>query len=430
MTYREPQRSTFSNENNNERGVVLILAALLIPALLGFAGLAIDIGWLYFNKIGMQNAADAGAMAGAFQLKRGQSYASIETMARHDTSINGYTHGTDGTTVTVNTPPASGKFLDNTNYVEVIINQQVETFFIKFVYTPAISVSGRAVAGFSSSAYSNCVITLNSTSKKQSLLITQGTNLQMSDCGVYVDSTSREAVKVEKTSVLNARSIYVVGDVNNAGVITPTPITGAEFLTDPLLAYAPLAPGPCTFTKKQIYKVNTTINPGVYCGGIEIQQSSTITFNPGIYYLIGFGLLTSSNATLIGNDVTFINSFATGYKYGPIDIGSNGPATITLSAPTTGANKGVLFYNDRQAPFTVNTIGGGKNGNVLVNLTGILYFPTGQLNYRGGSMSSAGSYEYLIAFDINFSGDNRINYSETAPWPIQSIVPGAVSLAE
>lgn len=283
MAYSESKRSAFSNKNNNERGVILILAALLLPVLLGFAGMAIDIGWLYLNKIGMQNAADAGAMAGAFQLKRGQSYASIEAMARHDTSVNGYTHGTNGTTVTVNTPPNSGKFLANTSYVEVIINQQVETFFIKFVYTPAISVSGRAVAGFSSSSNSNCVVTLNSTNTPRSLWITSGTNVQMPDCSAYVNSSHNDAMTVVGSStIFNAKSINIVGGLNNGGTVTPTPQTGAPRIADPLASYTPPPPGPCTYTTKQIYKVNATINPGVYCGGIEIQQSPTITFNPGL----------------------------------------------------------------------------------------------------------------------------------------------------
>ena len=433
MEYSKYTKSQSTDKNDNERGIVLILAAILIPVLLGFAGLAIDIGWLYFNKIGMQNAADAGALAGAFQLKRGQNNASIQAMARHDTSVNGYTQGLNGTTVTVNNPPTSGNFSGNSNYVEVIINQQVDTFFIKFVYTPAMSVSGRAVAGFTSSTNSTCVITLNPTSTPRSLWITSGTNVQLPDCAAYVDSTHNDAMTViGSSSIFNAKSINIVGGLNNGGTVTPTPITGSPPLSDPLATYSPPAPGPCTYTEKQIYKVNTTINPGVYCGGIDIQQSPTITFNPGIYYLIGFGLSASVNATLIGTGVTFVNSFATGYNYGPINIGNSGPASITLSAPTTGATKGLLFYNDRLAPSRISTIGGSTGGNVLVKLSGVLYFPTGQLNYRGGSInvSDAGTYMYLIAYDINFSGNNRINFSESAPWPNSSGGSGAVSLAE
>lgn len=51
-----------------DRGSVLVLVAVLLLALLGFAALATDIGHLAVVKGELQNAADAGALAGAAQL--------------------------------------------------------------------------------------------------------------------------------------------------------------------------------------------------------------------------------------------------------------------------------------------------------------------------------------------------------------------------
>jgi hypothetical protein len=53
---------------NNERGTVLVLVALLTSFLAGVAALAIDLGHLYMVRNELQNAADAGALAGAAQL--------------------------------------------------------------------------------------------------------------------------------------------------------------------------------------------------------------------------------------------------------------------------------------------------------------------------------------------------------------------------
>ena len=53
-----------------ERGAVLLLVALLLPALLAFAGLVIDTGWYYVARAEVQNAADAAALAGAVSLLR------------------------------------------------------------------------------------------------------------------------------------------------------------------------------------------------------------------------------------------------------------------------------------------------------------------------------------------------------------------------
>ena len=48
-----------------QRGQVLVLYALLIPFLLMFVGVVLDLGWYYLNVSRLQNAADAAALAGA-----------------------------------------------------------------------------------------------------------------------------------------------------------------------------------------------------------------------------------------------------------------------------------------------------------------------------------------------------------------------------
>ena len=47
------------------RGQALVLYALLIPVLILFVGVGIDLGWYFLNVSRLQNAADAAALAGA-----------------------------------------------------------------------------------------------------------------------------------------------------------------------------------------------------------------------------------------------------------------------------------------------------------------------------------------------------------------------------
>ena len=49
----------------HEDGQVLVIVALLMVVLVGFAALLIDVGAMYLTKTNMQNAADAAALAGA-----------------------------------------------------------------------------------------------------------------------------------------------------------------------------------------------------------------------------------------------------------------------------------------------------------------------------------------------------------------------------
>ncbi len=66
----------------NEQGQVLIVFALAIIVLMVAAGLAFDIGRFYSEKRFLQNAADAGALAAANALVRGEDAATAEAEAR------------------------------------------------------------------------------------------------------------------------------------------------------------------------------------------------------------------------------------------------------------------------------------------------------------------------------------------------------------
>lgn len=50
------------------RGSITVLAALFIPVLLAIAAVVVDLGFVFLTKYELQNAADAGALAGARQL--------------------------------------------------------------------------------------------------------------------------------------------------------------------------------------------------------------------------------------------------------------------------------------------------------------------------------------------------------------------------
>eukprot|EP01034_Spumella_vulgaris_P046448 gene46448-biopygen39554 len=51
-----------------QRGAVAIIAAIALPILIGFAGLALDGGRLFMQKTELQNAADACALAASREL--------------------------------------------------------------------------------------------------------------------------------------------------------------------------------------------------------------------------------------------------------------------------------------------------------------------------------------------------------------------------
>ena len=66
---------------SRQQGAVAIIVALSLVALIGMLGLVLDLGHLYINKTGLQNAADAAALSGAERLDG--------TLCRVNSSLSG-----------------------------------------------------------------------------------------------------------------------------------------------------------------------------------------------------------------------------------------------------------------------------------------------------------------------------------------------------
>jgi hypothetical protein len=78
---------------------------------------------------------------------------------------------------------------------------------------------------------------------------------------------------------------------------------------------------------------------------------------------------------------------------------------LDFSPPTTGLYKGLLFFQDRDTPTTVHNI---LAGNGVVNFNGLVYMPTAQLDFRGGS-SSASLNMFLVTRKLSFVGNSYIS---------------------
>jgi Flp pilus assembly protein TadG len=83
-------RSRFINKRlHGQRGSVIIWFALLLPVLLGFAALAIDLARLNLARVELQNAADAAALAGSHTFADTASFSAAQTEAQALVAANG-----------------------------------------------------------------------------------------------------------------------------------------------------------------------------------------------------------------------------------------------------------------------------------------------------------------------------------------------------
>src|SRR5579863_8340005 len=134
---------------NKQSGQVLVGAAIAMVVLCGFAGLAVDMGTLRYQKRAQQTAADGAAIAGASNL----TYSGVSAAAQTAATKNGFTDGgtttistCDGTAsvgttcVQVLNPPIDVSFGGGTipggphsgdlNYVEVLVAKVQPTYFM------------------------------------------------------------------------------------------------------------------------------------------------------------------------------------------------------------------------------------------------------------------------------------------------------------
>ena len=131
----------------SEDGQALIITLLCLTILLGFVGLATDVGTLFYSvKRQLQSAADSAALAGASEANLTQAL--IIAAAKNDAATNGATDGTNGFTVTVNhpyTPAVCTGTCNSNNYVEVIVSQTQRSLFMSLFSPNPVTVAARAV---------------------------------------------------------------------------------------------------------------------------------------------------------------------------------------------------------------------------------------------------------------------------------------------
>jgi hypothetical protein len=267
--------------------------------------------------------------------------------------------------------------------------------------------TAQATAGVSQYVPATCVFVLDPTGQNA---IDASNDVQVSsECGMAVNSNNSDAVSVVGSARLNVPSLSIVGsspgyETNNNGSISVTPATGVASSADPF-ASLPSYSG-CNYNNYSSGYGTFTLSPGVYCGGLSINNGAKVTFSPGTYIINGGSLTFAGGTTSTGTGVTFYLT-GTNANFGGVQIGNG--ITTTLTAPTSGTYQGILFDQDRTITSSVQE---SIEGGATMQLGGTLYFPTTTVNYANGT-NTTNYYTALVAKDIVFAGGAYIKYDST-----------------
>jgi hypothetical protein len=402
----------------------------LVP-MFGLMGLVADIGYMHFIKMSAQTAAQAAASAAIIDLKSGGSGSwccsnTATTCPQNITTpssslergcMYAQKHGFNSTNQWVtyqagagSTPPTATGSGTASNWVTFRVIQRVPQLFSAVTGNTSGLVAARSSASLIGA--SDCIFALSPTAPNA--IQVSGSASLTASCGIYVNSSDSAALGSNGGGTISATEYDVVGGVETHYNLTPNPTTGVSPITDPLASLPVPASAPYTCTKTDYSpKGNVTLDPGVYCGGIQVGSNSTYTLNPGRYILVGSGLSTqSTNSNIKGDNVFIYNTFdPTSNKssiknYGPIDISAG--STVDLKASNTGTYAGILIFEDRNAPASSDDYGG--NSDTVYQ--GTIYAKKAAVKMHGTSQTNS-MYTIVVADTINIVGtaDFKNNYS-------------------
>lgn len=376
-------------------GNVAIIFALCLPVLVGAAGLGVETSYWYYRSLQLQSAADAAAYSGELENLAGSSAVLVRDAAANVASLNGYEVAA-GSSIIVYSPPKTGPNV-KAKAVEVILEQSLPRYFTAIFSNEPVVLSARAVAK-SEITSKACILALNATASKGALF-SGSSNLKLTGCSVMSNSDAIDAVKVQGATHLEVDCLISVGGVElgSGAVMTSckTPITYTHSAPDPFAELpTPDPTSPCRSAK------GATLQPGTYCSGLTL--AGTVELNPGVYIVESGDFRINAKAIVSGTGVMV-------YLRCGSRVTMNGTASVNLSAATSGAYSGILFFGDRNCEGGSNTF----NGTATSQLTGAFYFAKQDVNYLG-NFSGSGGCSQVVAGTVQWSGNTSIKQDCTS----------------
>jgi Flp pilus assembly protein TadG len=370
-----------SADRRHERGQALLLFVFLFTAMLFMAALLFDGANALVNRRLVQNAADAGALAGANQIQVGSPRgcggasprASVATAALGATTTNlgndytpsGPTLFGNPVTISVSCPAGYDDWA-----VEVTIAGTSQVFFSSILTVIGATPTGIDLAGSGTAINgnvpgSNLSVALLNPYKSTwannydgcpSFLLNGGPVVHF-EGGMHVNSACPgPPTKVGGIRANGGSSIVTFAGSSRARVVggysgtidwSPAPLTGQATVKDPLgglpalniasmplrsdsragstTKCTPLAQGTrgCTLNG-----ITAVLQPGRYIGGIQLQSSAIAYLQPGIFVLQGGGLNIGAGAAIYS-----------------IPVGILATTAVTWNTDCPTATCGNLIYN-------------------------------------------------------------------------------------
>lgn len=405
-------RRTLVRMLRDKSGASATVVAIALPGLIGFGALGAETGVWFTIKLQNQSAADAAAVAIAWEVLAGKTDVAGEltSAATEATTQNGY----NGTTPAI-VYPYTDTIVANAAAVTL---QQTQGALLAAMFLRGVTITTKAVAVIER-LDNACVLALGTGGTD--VAIAASTRLNMPDCAAVANSTGANAMALQdSTSSITAATVVAAGEISLQGspidpgapppqlTLTSRAMIGAPSVSDPygtMITHTFLTAGiPAAATEPHSWNSAKTIYPGLYDKGMSFGSNAVVTLTSGVYYVTNGDFSVAPSAKVTGHGVTIIltTTNTTGGTVGNVNISAG--SGVTLEAPNTGAFSGLLFLQD---PLAVSSGGTTPNnllgGGSIMALTGLLYFPKTSVDFAGNPSATCTS---LVASWLEIIGDS------------------------
>jgi hypothetical protein len=413
--------------NRSERGQALVLIIFVIVGLIGITALAVDGGLAYADRRQAQTAADSAALAASLSKIRGGNYVSAAVLMAEN---NGYNNDGERSVVEVHSPPISGPYKSNREYVQVIITSNMPTYFgsvvgMKVVTNRTEAVSRARPPYWGEILSGNAVISLAPTSDcnrfKAFWVHGEGT-LALEGGGIFINSKNRACAFMQQgngsvfmmdrtlpfgivggASIQKIQLIQKLGGyrtvssrfTNNKGHVNSTEVIGLPFLPStgiPPISYPPpfiLPKIGCGIRMATISADGHSMSAGNWDG--DFPPDGVTELGPGVYCINGN---VQVKGQLNGNNIVL--------KVESGSVHFSGGARVDLQAPHSGPLKGLLLYLPIENHQVVVLNAGGDS-----KISGTILAPASLIRITGND-SNYGFHSQIIGYRVEVDGDSLV----------------------
>jgi len=410
----EPETPGFSLQKlvSDRRGAALTIAAILVPVLLGAAGIAMDGAYWYQQKRQAQSIADSAAVAGAYAKLDGATDSEVEAVVVAEAERNGYA-AAPGNSITITTPPAVPQG-DKLPVLEIELRRMARLYVLSAIFEQAaIPVSAASMSG-TRALGTQCVVALSETAPR-AIEFTGNTTADIG-CGVSSNSDNSEALYIGGSAILRANPAQAFGDIaiEGSGQLDSRfpPMPFSPRVDDPFSSLSPAGNPSCdlgpsggglSISDDSLLVDGDGDGMVTLCGDVTL--SGQIAMDSGTYVIRNGSLRTTGNTEVTGTGVSILLTGDTPNDVGAIQLNNN--TDMTLTAPDSGPMQGVLFFQDPMANSPPTT---RLNGGVDLMLNGAIYMPRGHVEFSGGADVPNNCLQ-IFALTVAFTGNSVIRNS-------------------